>query len=766
MKSTSIFVLGLGLAVVVCGAQRPAVRAYSNPEPEAVPNLARKSKVSASGFREGAGKRAKKDQSGPELACDGGFGNWSRWRSAESGEAAWIELDFGTAVEFDTLRLYSIDEEAAWTGFRVLTGNATPPTNEVAKITAGSDAERYRNRRIHNSNALLKVPPQRARYLRLEFAAGGVWLDELEVFRGQPQARTPIYEPGDARIRMREAVTPQVLARSGDLLVWFENAIQRVFRDEVVRTGRAPEPVCRVSAARGEVEPFQVVVQHPKGLRNIRLEASSLQGPGEIPASAVRWNGVGYVYVRLPSFQLVRQNGSGDGMGQGWYPDYLLQTKTVDAPAGKQQPLWVTVDVPRGAKPGEYRGKLRLTADGGVDIPLQLRLNVWDFEMPATRRFKAQGREHAGLLGGDKETAKQWYKAIAAQGFSGPAVFWPSPTVVERDGRLVFDWRAFDEMAEFAIRECGFTTINMSDVFAYHETKLSPSSLLGRRGLKADTPPFWASLDESLTEWGRHLKEKGWVDRFVLYVTDEPNTPVLDYLIRVIDLAKRRISGIRVLWIGGYVTPELVGKVDIWGPNASQFDIPSYSQRARAGDMVWTYSNTLWEVDSPPSTWRALPWAYSKYGISGVFFYNLNSWRTNPYEEPRNNWSRNGDPMHFYPQPSGKDGPAVPSLRMEMARDGWDDWEYLRELTERLEKTRDPRSAAAKEGRQALEAAHALVYQYGFVQANREELLKQYAEAPDHALREHDPAEFEFNRDPDAFLKVRERVARAIVALK
>jgi hypothetical protein len=652
--------------------------------------------------------------------------------------------------------------------FNVLVGDTPAPGTLVFSAKAAK-AETYNNHSLYG-NALVTFRRQNARYLRMEFMTGPIILDEIEVFDGTPPARSPVFEPGDTHIRLRQSVTPPVLAKQGDLLVWFEHGAQKVFRDEVVQSSRTPEPIVHVSAARGESEPFQIVLYHPQGLKNTRLVVNGLTGPMKIPASSVSWYPVGYVYVRSPSEKLVSQLGRTEGLGKGWYPDFLIPAKSVDVPPGKQQPLWVVVDVPDNARAGDYAGTMTLLADGGVSIPLELRLHVYDFVMSIPRQFKALGRETGGIYG-DTAATKAYFQRLSRVGFTGQAIFWPPPKITEVSGRLQFDWTGFDEMADLCINQLHFSTLALpGDVFAYHDKAFSPRNMVGRQELSPGSPAFWASLEESLTEYGRHLQQKGWTHHFIFYITDEPSANVHSYLLRVAEVVKRRMPGIPVLWIGGWVYPDLIGRVDIWGPNVKAFESDIYTKRTAAGDKVWTYSNTLWLIDTPPLGSRALGWAYAKYGISGVFFYSLNKWSQNPYEMPRTNASRNGDPIFFYPDRTGGRGQLVNSIRIEMLRDGWDDWEYihlLRSLVNQAEKAGQSGKPETAEARAALHEADALIYQYGFpIVANRDQLIQEYEEDPESVRLASKQGKFDYLNDPDQFLAVRNRLAKAIERLK
>lgn len=170
------------------------------------------------------------------------------------------------------------------------------------------------------------------------------------------------------------------LGSDADADLWWCESTYKVNRERPAPSAARPE--VRLEAARGEFEPVQVVVRPKRDLTGLTASIGDLSGPGgaAIPADAIDILRVAYHFVHTPT----------DAQGAvGWWPDALPPLdEPTDVPAGQNQPLWVRVQVPRDAAPGEYRGTLRLAADGwSAQVPLSLR--VYNFEMPAERGLVA-----------------------------------------------------------------------------------------------------------------------------------------------------------------------------------------------------------------------------------------------------------------------------------------------------------------------------------------------------------------------------------------
>ncbi|MHC4914986.1 MAG: glycoside hydrolase domain-containing protein [Planctomycetota bacterium] len=111
-----------------------------------------------------------------------------------------------------------------------------------------------------------------------------------------------------------------------------------------------------------------------------RATVTDLTGPGKIPASAIA--------VRYAHFD-----------GPGRYPFFDGLHATPPAKPGKVQPIWVTVRVPKDAKAGEYKGKVRV-GGAGVD----LHVSVADWTIPDVKDFAT----HVGLIQSPDSVAMQY----------------------------------------------------------------------------------------------------------------------------------------------------------------------------------------------------------------------------------------------------------------------------------------------------------------------------------------------------------------------
>jgi hypothetical protein len=165
----------------------------------------------------------------------------------------------------------------------------------------------------------------------------------------------------------------RLAASSGQMGLWWASSGWKIGRDRDLPQEAGAAIVIR--AARNEAEAAQLVVRPTAALKGLTIRAGALAGPTEakIAAENIEVLEVRYVNVTRPTDK---------SAVAGYWPDPLPPlTQPIDLEAGKNQPFWVRVKVPRDARAGVYEGKIDLTAEG-FRAAVPLRVEVYDFELP------------------------------------------------------------------------------------------------------------------------------------------------------------------------------------------------------------------------------------------------------------------------------------------------------------------------------------------------------------------------------------------------
>lgn len=482
----------------------------------------------------------------------------------------------------------------------------------------------------------------------------------------------------------------------------------KVFRDDVV----AGEPAAHSDSARGEHASFQVVVTScPVDLKSIRCEVTPFTRDGgseSLPVKSVRYVGhVGSsISGKTTASDILR-------IAPAMYPDPLLEVNDIDVEAGSNQSIWISVKVPENAQPGDYHATSTVTArlfgvDTSATLPLSLRvypatitdtrLNVtlWyqmydhhDWKMPerytdawydVIRGYVKSMVEHRENWG--------WIETLEAMKFSRDSA-----------GKLQVDFTNFDKWMQvlfdgglekiegqhFAFRTKGWLSPFGVSVYSekdgeWKAEKMAPDSAEAEEFYAAYFPAFQA-----------HLEEKGWLDKYVQHVADEPLDKNVDSYTTAAALLKKYAPKIPIM--EACQTEKLVGTVDIWIPQLDHFKKGAdfFQQRIEAGDEVWfytcmypagEYANRFLEL--PLIKTRLLHWINYRYGATGYLHWGWNYWSPHPWENSaRYSMAQlpGGDANIVYPKP-GEPG-VWSSIRYEAMRDGIEDHELLSQLGEK-----------------------------------------------------------------------------------
>jgi hypothetical protein len=421
----------------------------------------------------------------------------------------------------------------------------------------------------------------------------------------------------------------------------------------------------------------------------------------------------GYYQSKSPAWY--RKVPEGSGQSDGWpglWPDPLLPRDRFDLSPGITQPVWITAAVGKDAPAGDYAGTVRLVCDEKVLAEVPYTVHVWNFAIPEHSTFKAIYDISLGP-GGEtlwNETTTQAYPQIAramAARRTCPNRVLPDPAFRYENGRAFADFTEFDRTARVYFDDWKFPHAYMPDLFYLFGWGFPPKDVFGEHPFpgappfeKADRTVLRAEYKRAyqacLRLFWEHVKAKGWSDRFVLYISDEPffqQEPIRRQMKELCAMIHEVDPGIPIYSSTWRHVPEWDGSLDIWG--LGQFgEVPVETMaRIRAeGAKIWFTTDGQMCLDTPYcAIERLLPHYAFRYGAEAYEFWGI-AWLTHdPYrfgwhayipqtDQPgQSYWIRypNGDGFLLYPgTPIGKEGP-VSSIRLEQAREGVEDYEYL-----------------------------------------------------------------------------------------
>jgi hypothetical protein len=496
------------------------------------------------------------------------------------------------------------------------------------------------------------------------------------------------------------------LAARPSATVWVAEATEKIAAHEPARPGSVGISA-RIAAARNEFEAFQIVVTG--SARGVRATATPLSQPGGSSIHDVRLHQAALMTISQPS--------AADSV-TGRIPDALVPA--VDEIANEQRnafpfdvrnesrAIWVEVFVPKTAAPGVYTGSVTVShSRGQVAVPVEL--TVWNFELPSTSSL----RSAFGLSGPNLP---------AGHNFTGDdtATF---ATMRQRYGRFALDHRISLPFHDDWV----FNDLNHFD--RYYGPLVDGTAPTRLQGARLTAIQYLGNMTDTanMARWAQHYRNHDrqnvanglpawWFDHLFQYTCDEPPWQGCDWpdIVARSNAAKAADAEFRTLVTtsinvaqehnGTSYIDLLVPMINFMDGKASPYlgnQRSNYDPFLASGRLkeVWLYQacdshgcggTSTYSTGWPSymiDTWgvrnRAMQWLAFRYDVSGELY-----WDTTYAYTLGDPWSSqwaftgHGDGTLFYPGTPAKIGGSthipVASIRVKMIREGMEDYEYLK----------------------------------------------------------------------------------------
>jgi len=484
--------------------------------------------------------------------------------------------------------------------------------------------------------------------------------------------------------------------------LWGVDSLTRVFEDTSPEEGL---PFIDIKVARNEFESAQLVIRAKRNLTSVRVKVDDLEGEHgrSMPSELIKFNFVGFIPLsrntpNTPDYKLERK-------APCRVPDPLLDVECIDIKAGKSQPVWITIHVPRNMPHGSYRGTVKVSCEEG-EGGIPIRIEVLPFELPQERHLLVTNwfsvgniaKAHGMKLWSDEffEMLAKYARIMAEHRQNVVLTPWSLIKVYKEDEKLSFDFSLFDrfvkvffdagvrdriEISHVAHPKSGWGTevvlsnVTAVDVKTGEEITLPPEKGLG---------PLLSALQD-------HLDEMGWLDKAMIHISDEPSLSNIESWRRASQFVHTYAPKLRR--IDAIESTEFEGYLEVWVPKLNYFSTwgELYEKAAENGAEMWFYTcchpygfypNRF--LDYPLVATRSLHWMNYLHKLRGYLHWGLNFWRDDPFGEPAPNLPP-GDTHIIYP---GENGP-LSSIRFDVMRDGIEDFEYLTLLERKLEEVRE-----------------------------------------------------------------------------
>ena len=500
----------------------------------------------------------------------------------------------------------------------------------------------------------------------LEEVRPSIWADDVPQHEWNRSARPVEQLLGRARKLLWRSDRAGELANVA-FAMGSMHSLSKTLRDRAYEGPAAR--VINLSAARNEYEGFQLLVI-PLGsdLEDLDVDVTPLAGPrgAEISVGHMEFFWEDFVESRTPRYPINYT---------GWIGDPLIPLS--DAPRHVSgdvlhQPLWITIRVPDGVPSGIYSGTLTVRASG-AEWPVTLRVRVYDFDLPVRPALR-------NSMWLNPQRIKDWYQ-------------WEEvPPAVQRE--------EMDFLLRHRINPTWFGPVGTDEDIDW---QIEQGLNLVMLGIAAE----WPLADDMQTQIDRYyqfFKERDLLDLVFIYGQDEPSPQHYPKVRDTLTKVAEHYPGVRRVCTAYPPVPELEGAVDTWVVGPNLFNYGPVAARVAAGDELWFYESASVRrpyasqlyLDYTALEHRLIGWFCWKYGATGFLYWGINEWESNnqPWsgrpeiddairagkrwpEVPWNTWTYlncNGDAQYIYP---GPDGVFWSSVRMEILRDTFEDYDYL-----------------------------------------------------------------------------------------
>ena len=465
----------------------------------------------------------------------------------------------------------------------------------------------------------------------------------------------------------------------------------------------------------GERIQKQILVTGVAARDRVSVVASDFRSRDDmIPASAVTF--------RYPQFVI----GDIEARDCDGYPErdeivYLSDALFPEQPRkrARRYPVmvWMSVDIPEDARPGRYAGNVGISARSGEQIILDITLEVTPWQMPPVserrfhldlwqfpvsvldryndanpgKRIKIWSEEHYALLEPTyrylAELGQRTVTAYIKEGaFAAPSMIrW---VALEGGKRWRYDYSIFDahveRLAEWGIdaQINAFSPVgwNKNEIPFWDEASGEDKVFKVEVGSKTYNV-LWNAF---LTDFKRHLLEKGWFEKTVLYMDEVPR----EEMEAIIGLIRFNDEDWKIGLSYGHDPGERViaSLYDVSGYYESETAVQTYAEQLTTFYTSCTLRrpNNYVAADANPVDMAAMPWYTMFRGHDGYLRWAFDNWKSHDPLDLRDGVFTAGDYSFVYRSSNDKGMTMIPSVRSELLRDGIEDYEKVQVLRETM----------------------------------------------------------------------------------
>ncbi|KGE15621.1 DUF4091 domain-containing protein [Sphingobacterium deserti] len=452
----------------------------------------------------------------------------------------------------------------------------------------------------------------------------------------------------------------------------------------------------------------QIVLWSDRALNDVRYEVSDLVGTeGYIPAASVS--------LRFPSYVLGDlQTGSCDAFTQRtdtFIADALSSEKVTSITPGEPVKVWVTIDIPDNVHEGKYSGTMLVKGSDDAEQKFTFdilvvnktlppvadwsyHLDLWQFPFQLLSLYNSSHADKIKPFSAEYfRLIKPFYALLADAGQKAITTYIKDGAVLDGQtmikwnrndsGMWTYDFSDFDAYVEHMMQWGIKKQINCFSIAGWNSRSIAyfdgATSSNSKLEVKAGSPDFTAVWNSFLDAFKKHLKAKGWFDKTVLYM-DETTDGEMSEIVKVIKQHDKRWKiGIAGHNVRKETEENLYDYATILGYNKlTQF----------RGDRINTFytscsqtnPNNYVSIQNSPAEMTWMAWHAAALGFNGYLRWAYDYWTKENPIDVRDGSNCAGDFSMIYRTDNSSSSKPVSSMRLELLREGIQDYEKIRIL--------------------------------------------------------------------------------------
>jgi hypothetical protein len=497
---------------------------------------------------------------------------------------------------------------------------------------------------------------------------------------------------------------------------WTTTPSQKVFKSTIVPSSLGDK--VKVYAAKNEFEPAIVVV-NPKSSGSVAVSMGSF-GAG--------------ITAELFQVKYVNVTQASDNLGTtGYNPDPLWPISSgaqVQLTAGENTAFWINIYVPTTTAAGDYTANFTIA---GINIPVTI--HVFNFAVPAevhTQSLMYFSIQNVLTKYGVSGTGTEYWNYVDKiktffinHRLTPSSPLWPGGLTGSGGAPFInYDCNGnfsdkdgiwgFENPADKYLKGNGFNNGTGFPSFMAATFRNNSSSADQR-------PDAFCSVSRTASDWytgnnplsaynakwfkyissmQSYLTNKGLINKAYYYFANEPQDQAgYDAIAWYSQQLKKAAPNLKLM-VSEEPKAEIYNhpvyknaKIDIWLPVLHNYNPEiSFARETNFGEHTWIYFlkstrppyfNPI-TLDHPGHEYKFTGWFLWKYRLKGIAYYATNDWSQNPWTQPLKD-NHNGELFLIYPPSESNTNIAygsnnhriVPSIRVELMRDGLEDYEYL-----------------------------------------------------------------------------------------